>query len=553
MATALEEMTQQLALLASAGVAEKIDALCDDAERLAGAPRQWTPNPGPQTQAYFCPADILLYGGQGGGGKSDLGLGLVFTAHRRSLILRRKYTNLSGLIDRAKEINGGSDGFNGTPPPKLLTGDGRLIMFGANQRPGDEQDFQGIPFDLKVFDEAAQFLETQIRFHLGWLRSAGGGTRPSDSVGALPPPERGRVGVGGGVRTRAVLATNPPIDASGDWLIGFFRPWLDITHPKPAKPGELRFFVTAPDGSDLEVADRTPVELAGRKLVPMSRTFIPAELADNPFLIDTGYQAVLDGLPEPLRSAVRDGNFMAARSDAEWQVIPTAWVLEAQARWTPRGFGHFGMTAMAFDPAGGGKDAAELCFRHQGWYAPVVTAKGAETADGSRAAGTIIAHRRDNAPIVVDVGGGYGGAVTLRLSDNGIAHRAFNGAGKSTAKTIDGRLSFVNKRAEAWWRFREALDPDQKGGSVIALPDDPELRADLTAPTYEVTDRGIRIEGKDEIRARLGRSPGKGDAVVMCLSEGTAAVMKAMQRDGGAHGLQTMSVRGYQSLKSGRR
>jgi hypothetical protein len=405
-------------------------------------------------------------------------------------------------------------------------------MFGANQRPGDEQDFQGIPFDLKVFDEAAQFLEAQIRFHVGWLRDA-------------KDPEQ---------RTRAVLATNPPIDATGDWIIGFFRPWLDITHPKPAKPGELRFFVTAPDGSDLEVADATPVELGGRKLTPMSRTFIPAELADNPFLINTGYQAVLDGLPEPLRSAVRDGNFMAARRDAEWQVIPTAWVLDAQARWTPRGFGQFGMTAMAFDPAGGGKDAAELTWRHQGWYAPIVTTKGAETADGSRAAGSIIAHRRDSAPVVVDVGGGYGGAVTLRLNDNGIAHRAFNGAGKSTAKTIDGRLGFTNKRAEAWWRFREALDPDQKGGSVIALPDDAELRADLTAPTYGVTDRGIRIEGKDDIRARLGRSPGKGDAVVMCLSEGHAAVMKAMQRDGGGgQGLQTMSVRGYAQLKAGRR
>jgi hypothetical protein len=96
------------------------------------------------------------------------------------------------------------------------------------------------------------------------------------------------------------------------------------------------------------------------------------------------------------------------------------------------------------------------------------------------------------------------------------------------------------------------LNPDQKGGSVIALPD-PELRADLTAPTYDVTDRGIRIEGKDDIRARLGRSPGNGDAVVMCLSESHAAVMKAMRRDGGGQGLQAMSVRGYRGLKAGRR
>jgi hypothetical protein len=130
-----------------------------------------------------------------------------------------------------------------------------------------------------------------------------------------------------------VLGTNPPLNADGDWIIGMFRPWLDITHPKPAKHGELRWFVTAPDGSDLEVDGPEPIELDGRKLLPMSRTFIPAALRDNPFLINTNYQANLDGLPEPLRSAVRDGNFMAMRQDADFQVIPTQWVIEAQGRW----------------------------------------------------------------------------------------------------------------------------------------------------------------------------------------------------------------------------
>jgi hypothetical protein len=85
---------------------------------------KWVPNPGPQTDAYFCPADVLLYGGQGGGGKSDLGLGLAFTAHHRSLIMRRKYANLSALTERAIKINGSRDGFNGSPPPLLRTDDG---------------------------------------------------------------------------------------------------------------------------------------------------------------------------------------------------------------------------------------------------------------------------------------------------------------------------------------------------------------------------------------------------------------------------------------------
>jgi hypothetical protein len=36
-----------------------------------------------------------------------------------------------------------------------------------------------------------------------------------------------------------------------------------------------------------------------------------------------------------------------------------------------------------------------------------------------------------------------------------------------------------------------------------------------------VAARGILIESKDDLRKRLGRSPGKGDAVVMCLAKAT--------------------------------
>ena len=483
---------------------------------------KWIPNPGPQTDAYFCTADVLLYGGQGGGGKSDLGLGLAFTAHKRSLIMRRKYANLSALTERAIKINGSRDGFNGSPPPLLRTSDGRYIQFAGNQHAGDEEDWQGHAFDLKYFDEATQFLESQVRFHLGWLRSTEAGQR-----------------------VRAVLGSNPPLDANGDWIIGMFRPWLDITYPKPATHGELRWFVTAPDGTDLEVDGPAPIEVDGHKLIPMSRTFIPAALKDNPFLINTNYQANLDGLPEPLRSAVRDGNFMAARSDADFQVIPTQWIVEAQARWKPDGYKAHMMTAMAFDPAGGGRDAAELAWRHGGWYAELVSEQGDQTADGSRSAGLIVSHRRDNAPVVVDVGGGYGGAVTLRLKDNAVPHIGFNGAASSTKRTKDGQLGFRNKRAEAWWYFREQLDPDQEGGSAICLPPDPELRADLAAPTYEVGAGGIVIESKDDLRKRLGRSPGKGDAVVMCLSEGNIAARRSFNTGP----RQTTANMGYSSIK----
>lgn len=492
---------------------EKARQQIEDDTLAATGHMKWIPSPGPQTDAFFCEADVLLYGGSGGAGKSDLGLGLAFTEHSRSLIIRRKYANLSSLTERACEINGTRNGFNASPPPLMRTDDGRYIQFAGSQHLGDEQDWQGHAFDLKVFDEATQFLEAQVRFHLGWLRS----TDPTQ-------------------RVRAILPTNPPINADGDWIIGMFRPWLDITHHNPAEGGELRWYVTAPDGEELEIdekdlgtnaAGRPVVRVVDVDLEAVSRSFIPAKLKDNPYLIDTGYQAQLDALPEPLRSAVRDGNFMATRADAEFQVIPTDWVIAAQERWTPRPPEDTAMTAMAVDPAGGGADAQEMICRYGGWYSKPTTEVGEHTKDGNKASALIFELRRDDCPVVVDVGGGYGGQITMRLADNGVTAVGFDGGGGSLAHTKDGQLSFANKRAEAWWKFREELDPSQEGGSAIALPPDPEARADLTAPTWKLGARGIVIESKIDLRKRLGRSPGKGDVIVMALSEGNLAVQRA--------------------------
>src|SRR4051812_26864916 len=60
-----------------------------------------------------------------------------------------------------------------------------------------------------------------------------------------------------------------------------------------------------------------------------------------------GYASVLAGLPEELRRAYRDGDFSVGIRDADFQVIPTAWVLAAEARWKPDGGKGLAMTAMA--------------------------------------------------------------------------------------------------------------------------------------------------------------------------------------------------------------
>lgn len=488
--------------------------------------RVWIPNPGPQLDAYYCPADELFYGGQAGGGKSDLLIGTAIQDHDRSLILRRVNRDVQSLIDRCGEILDTTKGFNGQTHIWRLPGRG-MVEFGGCPQEKDKERFKGRPHSLKGFDEIGDFTETQYRFIIAWNRSAKDGQR-----------------------CRVIATGNPPTRPEGLWVLRYWGAWLDPKHSRPAKPGELRWYTTDEAGNDIEVDGPGPHMVGGEEVFARSRTFLPATLADNPDLQSTGYRASLDALPPELRAAYRDGNFQAELKDDDFQLIPTAWIKAAMDRWTPEGWRQFSMTAMAVDAAGGGADAAEIAWRHGGWYAPLVTVKGPETADGNAMAGRVVMHRRDNCPVVVDAGGGYGGSYVMRLKDNSIAAASFKGAERSTAHTKDSaKLRFVNKRAEAHWRFREELNPDQEGGSAIALPPDDELKADLASVHWELTVSGIKIEDKDNIKKRIGRSPGKGDAVVMCLSEGNAAVRRALK--GSAH--RPPVQLGYAALKKHRR
>ncbi len=468
------------------------------------------PAPGPQTAAYYSKADILLYGGQASGGKSALGVGLALTAHKKSLIMRPQYTELTDLIDKALKFYGTREGFNGSSPPSLKTSDGRFIQFGACANPGDEFNWQGQEHDLKFFDEVVNFREDQVRFIMTWNRT------DAESV------KRGQ-------RVRTVFASNPPVNTQGDWIIGMFRPWLDVTHHNPAADGELRWFITDKDGRDIEVESEHPKEDGykadgtKRLLIPKSRTFIRSSIDDNPYA-DPNYKATLDAMKEPYRSALRDGNFMLARKDEDGQLIPTQWVRDAQSRWTEQPPMNVPMCAMGVDPAAGGPDETVIISRYDGYFAKPIVIAGVDTPYPQDVAAKVIRYRKDGAVPVVDCGGGYGGGIVRHLQDNGIEAKAHKGSEASAKRTKDRLHPFASKRAEVYWRFMEALDPSQDGGSPIALPPDPKLMSDLCSVRYKVTTRGIQLESKDDMKKRLGRSPDRGDAVVMAWSYGDTVV-----------------------------
>jgi len=454
---------------------------------------QWTPQPGPQAAAYASEADVIGYGGAAGGGKTDLLLGYAGTKHRRAIIFRRTFPLLEGIESRAREIynTGGTtrqkDRYN-EQLHRWELARGVMVRFASMQHEHDRQNFQGRPYDFYGFDEATEFSETQFRFVTAWNR-----TTAKDQ------------------KCRIVMTFNPPMTDAGEWVTRYFAPWLDKDHAHPAKDGELRWYVSDKDGKDLAVDGPDLVVVEGKLVQPRSRTFFHAALKDNPILEATGYGATIDGLPEPLRSFLR-GNFDAAKVVDPWQVIPASWVRAAQARWTEQR--PEGSYVLGCDPARGGGDRMALARLYGGtWFAPVETWPGTAVPDGPSAAALLANDIAAGASMGVDVIG-IGSSVFDSLKDNNAVVQAINfGEGAGNVTDRSGRLKFRNVRAAAYWKLREALDPDH--GEALALPPDPELLADLCAPKYDLKPSGIQLEDKGAISERLGRSPDKGDALVM--------------------------------------
>lgn len=486
----LNEIMETLQGMPPAARAKIEEKALDDTAHM-----RWVPNSGPQIEAYYSLADELYYGGEAGGGKTDLVLGIALNNHKRASFFREFKDDARALGTRLCEVVGSNDGWNDNQA-RWQSGSKVFHFFGLpNEK--DKEHHKGKARDLYAFDEIPDFLESQYEFIIAWNRS----TDPNQ-------------------RCRVVCTGNPPTRAKGLWVIKRWGPWLDPTHPRPAKDGELRWFLRGEDDQEQEVDGPGPYMVDDKETFAKSRTFIRARLEDNPDLASTDYDATLARLPKELRDAYRGGKFDASLKDHPFQVIPTRWIIEAQRRWSPRPPPGVPMCGMGVDPAIGGRDRFTISTRYDGWFAPLICIPGAEIKLGSEGAGHVITHRRDDADIVLDMGGGYGGGTFQTLTENKIPVIVHKGSEKSYKRAAHKKLGFYNKRSEVYWMFHEALDPDQIGGSPIALPNDAEIVSDLTVLTYEITPRGIKVLDKETVTNILGRSPDKGDAIVMAWSSG---------------------------------
>lgn len=431
---------------------------------------------------------------------TDLLIGLAVTQHERSIIFRREFPQLRAIEDRSHEI---LDRTDATCNHSLhiwrdIPG-GRTLEFGAVEHEKDVEKYQGRPHDFIGFDELTQFSEKQYLFLRAWLRTTN--------------PEQ---------RCCTVGATNPPTSPEGGWVLRRWAAWLDPAHQNRAMPGELRWYVRVND-EELEVPNGDPFEHDGEMLSPQSRTFVPAFLADNPYLAGSGYRSTLESLPEPLRSILRDGRWDLAQEDDPWQICPTSWVMNAL--YEPTSDTSFDMqTGQGCDVSRGGKAQTVIAKLHNNKVAPLIKYPGKAVVDGATIARwNLDAVDRTDVRIGIDNTGGWGTSPYDKLREsqckNPIVGVVFSaGATKETDRT--GTLKLKNLRTEMFWDLRDAIDPakniDAEGNYTgLQLPNDPQLIGDLTAVKWSLVKGGIAAEPKEDIEKRLKRSTDCGDAVAI--------------------------------------
>lgn len=250
---------------------------------------EWKPQSGKQTLALQYRVFEELYGGARGGGKTAAGIAwlAIDIEHPkyRALVIRKNADDLKDWVDKAKSLY--------IPMGATVTGQSPEFRFpwGAIIRTGHLSDdkayekYQGQEFCRILIEELTQ-IPTEERY-----------LKLISSCRSAIPELKARV-----------FATTNPGGPGHSWVKKRF---VDVIEPTKVY--------------------KDPVTGRGR-------VFIPATVNDNPILTeaDPGYMAFLNGLPEALRKAWRDGNWdvFAGQYFTEWDhtkhvcapfAIPLSW------------------------------------------------------------------------------------------------------------------------------------------------------------------------------------------------------------------------------------
>ena len=263
------------------------------------------PQPGPQTELLRTPADVIIYGGSAGGGKS---YGLLLSPLRYigvkgfgCTFFRKNYNQIfaqGGLWDQARTIYGGLRGARqrrSSGEWQFLGGGGEIVStvrFAHIERDEDVLKWQGSQLCCIGFDELTHFSEQTFFYMLSRNRSTCG------------------------VKPHVIATCNPDAES---WVAGFISWWIDQNtgYPIPERSGKLRFFLRREDRlywADTREAlwERFHLRTPEERQEPRSVAFIPSSVYDNRALLaaDPQYLANLKALPLVERERLLMGNWI---------------------------------------------------------------------------------------------------------------------------------------------------------------------------------------------------------------------------------------------------
>lgn len=262
------------------------------------------PQKGPQWEFLASSADIVIYGGAAGGGKS-YGLLLVPLRHIRvpgfgCTIFRRNFNQIfsqGGLWDEASSIYSRISGAYPSVSKsewRFSNGGGVVtskVTFAHIDRDESLMSWQGSQLCGIGFDELTHFTEKQFFYMLSRNRSTCG----------VRPFIRG--------------TCNPDADS---WVAQFIAWWIDqdTGYPIPERCGAIRWMYRSDDtvywaSKRSELWERFNLKTAEERAMPRSVAFINSTLQDNKLLMqrNPSYLANLKALPTVERERLLYGNW----------------------------------------------------------------------------------------------------------------------------------------------------------------------------------------------------------------------------------------------------
>ncbi len=195
-------------------------------------------------------------------------------------------------------------------------------------------------------------------------------------------------------------------------------------------------------------------------------------------------------------------------------LIPLAWIDRAVERWRDHteklrdgSATASGEKVLGVDVARFGTDATVRTFR-EGFY--VAWQRETNQEDTMQTAGRVALDlaEKEGMSVNIDVIG-LGAGVYDRLKEQGKPVHAIN-----VAEAASDPEMFANLRAEGYWHLRNLFETD-----AIMIPPDDDLADEITQLKYKVVSSSgkIRIEEKEEMKKRLGRSPDRADSLMLSV------------------------------------